>query len=251
MDKKVPPEVRKWAKRRVKEEFDAKIQEYLSEVEDPFDAAQKIISSREMSDLLYSLNSKLEDERETTAANPLQSSALDVDAQPRTHSAMSFISDLSLGGNDYATRGSGKRRSAMRLTNVIAKMSYDKPVHLRLSGYEVLLANELTSVANSQSFELLLKTLRDGLLDESRSVFEASLRVHARLLNGPKAMDAYMNLFNSFNAHYHSRKLHDVLPSLLSGINFKIFLHEKLLRIMHLVLRHQEEVLKGFYYDFS
>ena len=50
---------------------------------------------------------------------------------------------------------------------------------------------------------------------------------------------------SAYDHLYEIKKLNETLPTTTSGINFKILLHEKICRIMHLLIRHQEEILKS------
>lgn len=128
---------------------------------------------------------------------------------------------------------------------IVDKISLDKPAHVRLAGYEVLLKNELSNLTNSPIWDSLQKALLDGLIDDSRPIFEASLQVHARLLTYSQTHGVYTNLLNAFNAQYQSQKVFEILPSLIGGINFKFFLHERVFRIIHLIIHYHEEKLKS------
>ncbi|KAG5324195.1 BROMI protein, partial [Acromyrmex heyeri] len=156
-----------------------------------------------------------------------------------SQSSHSFASDLA------ADEWTSPQGNAEEYNCIIDKISRDKPVHVRLAGYEILLKIELSNINNSSQWDLFQKTLLDGLTDDSRAIFDASMQVHARLLNCSLLNHIYSNLLNAFNAQYHSQKLRETLPTLISGINFKFFLHEKLFYIMHLIVRYQEEMLKN------
>ena len=233
MEKTLSPSIRKWVKKCLKEEFEDAVLYGLENEKSKDVIADDIMHSKEMEGLVRSMKNAFDEHRGLTSGR----NSTSTEFRPRT--SLSFGSDIS--SEDW----SPFKGSADQYAYVIEKISYDKPVHVRLAGYERLLESELSNVGNSESWDILLKTLRDGIADESRPVFEASLRVHAKLLNSPRSHDVYTNLLSAFNAQYHSRKLHDILPTLNTGINFKIFLHEKLFRVMRLIVHHQEEFLKS------
>ncbi|KOC71098.1 Protein broad-minded [Habropoda laboriosa] len=128
---------------------------------------------------------------------------------------------------------------------IVDKINQDKPAHVRLAGYEMLLKSELSNLNNNPIWDSLQKALLDGLIDETRPIFEASLQVHAKLLTCLQSHDVHINLLNAFDAQYHSQKTFEVLPTLIAGINFKFFLHEKVFRIIHLIMCYHEEKLKS------
>lgn len=227
----VPLSFRKWVKECVKEEFAATIEKELDKNKDSNDIAQRLIQSKEMRELMAGLRSVF-DQR-------FSSSEENFESRPQT--SISLASDLS--GDEWSpvqTVGTD------RFAHLINKISHDKPIHVRLAGYEAFMKSDMTNVCNSQCWEMIMKALRDGIGDDSQPIFEASLKAHAKLLNGSQAQqDVFTNLINSFNSLYHSKRLHSLLPTFVSGVNFRIFLHEKLLRISHLIIRHQEESLKS------
>ncbi|XP_015119106.1 protein broad-minded isoform X2 [Diachasma alloeum] len=140
---------------------------------------------------------------------------------------------------------SSSQMEGNNLFTIFDEISMDKPVHVRLGGFETLFESDLSNNCNSEAFEQLLKLLKDGIADTTKAVFEASLRIHAKLLNSPRSHDVYTNLINAFEAEYRSEKSHESLPNFGTGINFKIFIHEKLLRILHVIVRFHKEMLKN------
>ncbi|XP_024945813.1 protein broad-minded isoform X2 [Cephus cinctus] len=233
MERNISPTFRKWMKKSTQEEFGSVIEKDLTEDQDTLEIAQEIINSKEMTDFLTTIKIAYHQHRDTLRF----STELAGESRPQT--SMSLSSDLS------CDEWNALKYLTDQYSYIINKISCDKPVHVRLAGYETLLKSELTNAATSQSWDVLLKTLRDGIADGSRAIFDSSLKVHSKLLNTPQSQEVYTNLISAFNAQYHSKKLYEVLPSLTTGINFKIFLHEKLCRIMNLIIRHQEEILKG------
>lgn len=231
MDQNISPAFRKWIKDCLKEKFGSTIGKDLNKDKNSFEVAQTIIRSKEMTDFLSIMKTAFAEQQVLSRSNSITSMS-------RPQTSMSFTSDLS--GIEWSPL-----KGIDQYQHIIDKISYDKPVHVRLAGYEALLRNDFANISNNQLWDVLLKTLRDGIADVSKPIFEASLQVHAKLLNCTRSYDVFTNLLNAFNAQYHSKKLYDMLPTFISGINFKIFLHEKLFRIMHLIMRHQEEVLKG------
>lgn len=230
MEEDIPPDLQKWIKKCLKKEFGKTIQSAIDEEQEPRDVARDLKYSEEMITLLSSMKKMIAEEY--NAVKP-SSAAL------QSQSSLSFASDLTM--EDWAS----PQENGEEYSYIIEKISRDKPVHVRLSGYEILLKVELSNVNNCSQWDVLQKTLLDGLTDDSRAIFEASMQVHAKLLNCANVHSAYSNLLSAFNAQYHSQKMRDTLPTLISGINFKFFLHEKLFRIMHLIIRYQEEMLKN------
>ena len=238
MESNLSPRFKKWMKECLNDEFSSTIDDNLTEDRDPYDVAQKIINSREMTELTNAIRNSFVEQIDVSRATTRQNSAVTSAANSRPQTSLSYVSDLS--GDDWSLKG-----GTDEIGQIVDQMGYDKPDHVRLAGYEALLENELANLIGNKSWEALLKALRDGLIDDSRSIFEASLLMHAKLLNFPQFYDAYMNLINAFTEQYHSKNLYETLPTILSGVNFKIFLHEKLFRIMKLIIDHHEEVLKG------
>lgn len=220
------------------DEFSTAIDNHLNGDLDPYDVAQKIINSPQMTELTSAIRNSFVEQIEASRTTTRQNSALNSAANSRPQTSLSYVSDLS--GDDWSLKA-----STDEIGQIVDQMGSDKPDHVRLAGYEALLENDLANLSLNNSWGALLKALRDGIIDGSRSVFEASLVVHAKLLNFSQYYDPYVNLLNAFTDLYHSKKLSDTLPTVLSGINFKIFLHEKLLRVMRLLLDHHEEILKG------
>lgn len=213
MDTTVSSSVRKWIKKCLKEEFEQAVKDGLESEKSTYAVAEGIMQSPEMEVLLRSMRLALEDRGGGFSG---RSSAL-TESRPRT--STSFGSDLS--SEDWSPYKVPPDQYAC----VIEKISYDKPVHVRLAGYERLLESELSNVGKTDSWDILLKTLRDGVADESRPVFEASLRVHAKLLTGSRAHDVYMNLLSAFNAQFHSRKLSESLVKVFFLLENVIEMH--------------------------
>lgn len=230
MEKSVPPDLQKWLKKCLKKEFGKTVQSAIEKEQECNDITYKLTRSKDMTTLLNSMKIAIAEQYMTVKPSPMAS---------RSQSSLSFVSDLT--SDDWISPQGNEEQ----YNHIIDKISCDKPVHVRLAGYEILLKIELSNINNSSQWDVLQKTLLDGLTDESRAIFEASLQVHAKLLNYPQLYSTYSNLLSAFNAQYHSQKMRETLPTLISGINFKFFLHEKLFCIMHLILRYQQEMLKN------
>ena len=230
MESNLSPDFRKWIRKCLSEEFKETIDKNLEKDRNSIEVAQKIIDSTEMTDLLKFIKTALSEQKSRPGSAFPNS---------RPNTSISCVSDFS------ADEWLSLKGSTDRYSLLVEKIDQNKPVHVRLAGYEALLKSELTGIFSIKSWDVFLKTLRDGIGDENRPVFEASLQLHAKLLSSQQPYEIYLNLMTAFNEQYQPRKIYDVLPTLISGVNFKIFLHEKLIRIMHLILRHQEEVLKG------
>ncbi|KAJ8675692.1 hypothetical protein QAD02_011478 [Eretmocerus hayati] len=246
MESHLSPKFKKWMKKCLSDEFSKAIDNHLNGDRDPYDVAQKIINSSEMTELTHAIRTSFVEQIDASRTTTRQNSALNsaavarnsvADSRPQT--ALSFLSDLS--GDEWSLK-----ENTDEIGQIVECMGYDKPDHVRLASYEALLENGLSNLSTNNSWPALLRALKDGLIDGSRSVFEESLLIHAKLLSCPQFSDAYMNLLSAFTDLYHSKKLSDTLPTLLSGVNFKIFLHEKLFRVMKLILDHHDEILKGF-----
>ncbi|KMQ95913.1 transmembrane protein [Lasius niger] len=230
MEKDVPPDLHKWLRKCLKKEFGKTIQSAIDKEQEPSDIAHKLTRSKDMATLLSSMKKVIAEQY--IAIKPSS-------AASRSQSSLSFTSDLT--ADDWASpQGNGEEYSC-----IIDRISRDKPVHVRLAGYEILLKIELSNINNSSQWDVLQKTLLDGLTDDSRAIFEASMQVHAKLLNYPQLHSIYGNLLGAFNAQYHSQKMRETLPTLISGINFKFFLHEKLFCIMYLIIHYQKQMLKN------
>ncbi|XP_072745888.1 protein broad-minded [Anoplolepis gracilipes] len=230
MEKDVPPNLHKWLRKCLKKEFGKTIQNAIDKEQEPSDIAYKLTRSKDMTALLSSMKKAIAEQY--VAVKPSS-------AASRSQSSLSFTSDLA--ADEWASpQGNGEEYSC-----IIDRISRDKPVHVRLSGYEILLKIELSNINNSSQWDVLQKTLLDGLTDDSRAIFEASMQVHAKLLNCPQLHSIYGNLLGAFNAQYHSQKMRETLPTLISGINFKFFLHEKLFYIMYLIIQYQKQMLKN------
>lgn len=234
MDKGVPPELNKWLRKCLKKEFGKPIQNALDKEQVPSDIAYKLTHSKDMAAMLNSMKKAIAEQYVVVKPSS---------AASQSQSSLSFASDLA--ADDWASpQGNGEEYNC-----IIDKISRDKPVHVRLAGYEILLKIELSNINNSSQWDVLQKTLLDGLTDDNRAIFEVSMQVHAKLLNCSQLHDIYGNLLSAFNAQYHSQKVRETLPTLISGINFKFFLHEKLFCIMYLIIRYQEEMLKNTRYS--
>ena len=231
METNFSPDFRKWIRKCLLEEFKDTIDRNLEKDQNSIEVAQKIIDSKEMTDLLKFIKTTLSELKSRPR------SAFPGESRPQT--SISCASNFS--EDDWLSF----KGSTDHYSHLVEKIDVNKPVHVRLAGYEALLKSEVTGIYSIKSWEKFLKTLRDGIFDESRPVFEASLQLHAKLLKSPQPYEIYVNLMTAFNEHCQSKKIYDVLPTLISGLNFKVFLHEKLIRIIHLIIKHQEEVLKG------
>ncbi|KAK2586130.1 hypothetical protein KPH14_001405 [Odynerus spinipes] len=232
-NKRISPNIHRWIKKCLKKEFENIIHDNLKKNQDCTEIAQAIIHSKEMQVLINSIKMAIIEHYPDPKGNVI------VTTESHPQSSASFVSDLT------AEDWSSPKNIEDQYSYIIDKISSDKPVHVRLAGYEILLKSDLTNVMAISQWDILQNTLKDGLVGESRPIFEASLQVHSRLLSCPKAYDAYTNILSAFNAQYHTPKVHEMLPSLISGINFKFFLHEKLIRIMYLIIHYQEELLKS------
>ncbi|KYN21117.1 Protein broad-minded [Trachymyrmex cornetzi] len=230
MDKSVPPDLHKWLRKCLKKEFGKIIQSALDKEQVPSDIAYKLSHSKDMTALLNSMKKVIAEQYVVVKPSS---------AASQSQSSHSFASDIAV--DDWTS----PQGNTEEYNCIIDKISRDKPVHVRLAGYEILLKIELSNINNCSQWDVFQKTLLDGLTDDSRAIFDASMQVHARLLNCSQLNHTYSNLLNAFNAQYHSQKLRETLPTLISGINFKFFLHEKLFYIMHLIVRYQEEMLKN------
>ncbi|KYQ60140.1 Protein broad-minded [Trachymyrmex zeteki] len=230
MDKGIPPDLHKWLRKCLKKEFGKIIQSAIDEEQVPSDIAYKLSHSKDMTALLNSMKKAIAEQYVVVKPSS---------AASQSQSSLSFASDLA--ADDWAS----PQGNAEEYNCIIDKISRDKPVHVRLAGYEILLKIELSNINNSSQWDVFQKMLLDGLTDDNRAIFDASMQVHAKLLNCSQLNHTYSNLLNAFNTQYHSQKLRETLPTLISGINFKFFLHEKLFCIMHLIVRYQEEMLKN------
>ncbi|XP_066591370.1 protein broad-minded-like [Prorops nasuta] len=226
LKKRLSPDIQRWLRECVKKEFRVIIEQELEEDQECSDIAKKLIDSPAMSTLLDSMK-KLLIEEFSTSPN---------ESRPQT--SLSFSSDLI--ADDWNTP-----KEINDFSLIIDQISCDKPVHVRLAGYESLLKSDLTAACSSPIWDFLQKTLRDNLTDESRPIFDVSLQVHAKLLSSLKTQEVYSNLLGAFSDQYRVKEPHETLPTLISGINFKIFAHEKLFRIMNLIIMYQEEALKA------
>lgn len=230
MEKDVPPDLHKWLRKCLKKEFGKTIQSAIDKEQEPSDIAYKLTRSKDMATLLNSMKKVIAEQY--IAIKPSSTAS-------RSQSSLSFTSDLT--ADDWAS----PQENGEEYSCIIDRISRDKPVHVRLAGYEILLKIELSNINNSSQWDVLQKTLLDGLTDDSRAIFEASMQVHAKLLNYPQLHSIYGNLLGAFNAQYHSQKMRETLPTLISGINFKFFLHEKLFCIMYLIIHYQKQMLKN------
>ncbi|XP_070165433.1 protein broad-minded isoform X2 [Polyergus mexicanus] len=228
MEKNVPPDLQKWLRKCLKKEFGKTIQSAIDKEQEPNDIAYKLTHSKDMATLLSSMKKAIAEQYIVIKPSSAAS-----------QSSFSFTSDLT--ADDWASpQGDGEEYSC-----IIDRISRDKPVHVRLAGYEILLKIELSNINNSSQWDVLRKTLLDGLTDDNRAIFEASMQIHAKLLDFPQLHSIYGNLLGAFNAQYHSQKMRETLPTLISGISFKFFLHEKLFYIMYLIIQCQKQMLKN------
>ncbi|XP_043483226.1 protein broad-minded-like [Leptopilina heterotoma] len=225
------PDLRKWLRKCLSEQFKATIDKHLENDDNSKEVVEKLIDSREMRDLLQLIKQSLSDDKfQEDSEFPDRSRSL---------TSISGISDLS--GDEWLSF----KGSSDRYGQLLERIDATKPVHVRLAGYEGFLKRELSGIFSIQNWDYFLKILRDGIADDSRPIFEACLQLHAKLLNSPQPSEIYGNLMLAFNEQYQSKKINDILPTLISGVNYKVLAHEKLIRIMFLIVRHQEEVLKG------
>nr|XP_012232849.1 PREDICTED: LOW QUALITY PROTEIN: protein broad-minded-like [Linepithema humile] len=230
MEKGVPPDLQKWFRKCLKKEFGKTIQSAIDEEQEPSDVADNLKYSKDMTTLLDFMKKVIAEQY--LAIKPSS-------AASQSQSSLSFASDFT--ADDWVS----PQENGEECDYIIDKISRDKPVHVRLAGYEILLKIELSNMNNNSQWDKLQSTLLDGLMDESRAIFEASMQVHAKLLNCPPLRSIYSNLLNAFNTQHHAQQTRETLPTLISGINFKFFLHEKLFCTMHLIIRYQEEMLKN------
>lgn len=235
METNLSPDLRKWLRKCLSEQFKATIDKHLENDDDNSnkkEVTEKLINSKEMRDLLQLIRQSLNDEK-------LRDDYSEFPDRSRSLTSISGISDLS--GDEWLSF----KGSSDRYGQLLERIDAMKPVHVRLAGYEAFLKREHSGIFSIQNWDYFLKILRDGIADDSRPIFEACLQLHAKLLNSPQPSEIYGNLMLAFNEQYQSKKINDVLPTLISGVNYKVLAHEKLIRIMFLLVRHQEEVLKG------
>ncbi|KAL6441303.1 hypothetical protein ACFW04_003514 [Cataglyphis niger] len=230
MEKDIPPDLHKWLRKCLKKEFGKTIQSAIDKEQEPNNIAHKLTRSKDMATLLSSMKKAIAEQYIVIKPSS---------AVSRSQSSLSFTSDLT--SDDWAS----PQENGEEYNCIIDRISRDKPVHVRLAGYEILLKIELSNINNNSQWDVLQKTLLDGLTDDSRAIFEASMQIHAKLLNFPQLHSIYGNLLGAFNAQYHSQKMRETLPTLISGINFKFFLHEKLFYIMYLIIQCQKQMLKN------
>ncbi|XP_078044991.1 protein broad-minded isoform X1 [Augochlora pura] len=231
MERNISPNMQKWMKKCLKKEFETTIQNGLEEKREYTDIIQEIIHSKEMSALISSMKTTLVEQSASRSSSTLFS-------ESRPQSSLSCLSDQT--SEDW----NSPLNNDEYYNIIVDKISNDKPTHVRLAAYEVLLKHDLSNVNNNAVWNSLKKALLDSLTDENRPIFEASLQVHAKLLTCLQSHDVYINLLDAFTAQYHSQKTFEILPTLITGINFKFFLHEKVFRIIHLILQYHEERLK-------
>ncbi|XP_043260718.1 protein broad-minded-like [Colletes gigas] len=232
MENSISPNLQKWIKKCLKKEFEISIQKSLEENEDSTDIARRIMHSKEMSVFLNCI-------RATIVEQSTSRSTSTVISESRPQSSLSCFSDQT-SEDWYSSLNNDEYYNV-----IVEKINRDKPAHVRLAGYEVLLKNDLSNINNNSVWNFLKKALLDSLTDESRPIFEASLQVHAKLLSCSQPHDVYTNLLDAFNVQYQSQKIFEILPTLIAGINFKFFLHERMFRIIHLIIRYHDEKLKS------
>ncbi|XP_053976806.1 uncharacterized protein LOC128875330 isoform X1 [Hylaeus volcanicus] len=232
MENNISPNLQKSIKKYLKKQFETSVQKSLEEGEDCTDIAQRIIQSKEMSVLLNSIRATIFEQSNSRSASTVIS-------ETRPLSSLSCLSDQT--SEDWNSPLNNDEYYSI----IVDKINHDKPAHVRLAGYEVLLKNDLSNLNNSPVWDSLKKALLDSLADENRPIFEASLQVHAKLLSCSQSHDVYRNLLDAFNAQYQLRKTFEILPTLIAGINFKFFLHERIFRIIHLIICYHNEKLKS------
>lgn len=230
MENNISSDLCKWLRKCLKKEFGKAIHSAIDKEQGPVDIAHKLTHSENMVSLLNSTKKVISEQYVMTKPSS---------AMSQSQSSLSFTSDIT--ADDWAS----PQRNGDEYNYIIDKISRDKPVHVRLAGYEILLKIDVSNINDSPQWDMLEKMLLNGLTDDSRAIFEASMRVHAKLLNYPQLHSVYGNLLNAFNAQYHSQKMCETLPTLISGINFKFFLHEKLFCILYLTICYHEEMLKN------
>ncbi|KAK0089101.1 hypothetical protein PV325_009132 [Microctonus aethiopoides] len=227
----ISPSIREWLKQCLTERFDTAINQKLNQKISIEDIVDEITKSTDVKNLMKSTESALRGQQDIIDGKLIE----DNECGPIT--SLSYTSDLSC--DDWSTF----KTSAEQLSVALDNASLDKPIHVRLAGYETLLEGEINN-CDEESINLLLKCLSDGISDDNRPIFEASVRVHAKLLESSRSHDVYMNLINAFDNEYHTEKLHEPLPNFNTGINFKIFRHEKLISILYIIIEHQKQILK-------
>ncbi|KAK1124455.1 hypothetical protein K0M31_006810 [Melipona bicolor] len=232
MESNISPTLQKWIKSCLKEEFETNIQESLRKNVDNINIVRKIVHSKEMAVLVNSIRTTIIEQSASISASTLISNS-------RSQSSFSCISDQT--SEDWNSPVNNDESYNI----ILDKINQNKPVHVRLAGYEILLKSELSNLNPNPIWDSFQKALLDGLIDESRPIFEASLQVHAKLLTCLQSYDVCINLLNAFNTQYYSQKTFEILPTLISGINFKFFLHERIFRIIHLIICYHEEKLKS------
>lgn len=232
MEGNISPNLQKWIKKCLKREFENNIQRSLKEDTDNVNIAQSIIHSKEMSILVNSMKATILEQSASRSESTIIS-----DSRPQ--SSFSCISDQT--SEDW----NSPLNNDEYYNVILDKINQDKPIHVRLAGYEILLKSELSNLNNNPIWDSLQKALLKGLVDESKPIFEASLQVHAKLITCLQSYDVHINLLNAFDFQYDSQKTFEILPTLISGINFKFFLHERIFRIIHLIIHYHEEKLKS------
>ncbi|XP_057318797.1 protein broad-minded-like [Microplitis mediator] len=215
------PSVKKWLQKTIKDDFASEITSKLHREIDIESIVSDLTSTKDLKKILEATKVKL------------QSESLDPDEVPRSPLSFSELSD---------TWSPFKPQTDISL--LLDNLSSSKPNHVRLGSYESLMECDFTNF-NDEVFKSLLSALQQGLADPSRPVFESSLKVHAKLLLTSRAHEVYTNLLASYETEYFGKKLNESLPNLNIGVNFKLFLHEKLFRVLYLIVEYQKEVLKS------
>lgn len=157
----------------------------MQQEEDSFQVSQKIISSKKMTKFMESIKEILAEQK---VGSPSSATSF-------ARSRMSLM-DSDFSEDEWPSPNEGDDHFG----HIVDQISHDKPVHVKLAGYETLLRSDAGNVWNHAYWEALLKTLRDGISDDSRPVFEASLRMHARMLGsfypaGDKVINWLMNFY--------------------------------------------------------
>ena len=198
MESNISPTLQKWIKRCLKKEFETNIQESLRKNVDNINIVRKIVRSKEMSVLVKSIRATIIEQSASISASTLIS-----DSRPQ--SSFSCISDQT--SEDW----NSPLNNDESYNIILDKINQNKPVHVRLAGYEILLKSELSNLNTNPIWDSFQKALLDGLVDESRPIFEASLQAHAKLLTCLQSYDVCTNLLNAFNTQYYSQKTFEIL----------------------------------------
>ncbi|XP_034942341.1 protein broad-minded-like [Chelonus insularis] len=227
---------RKWLQKCIKEKFEQEITYKLDEDVDIESIVDEIITTEDIKQLVQDSKNFV-----INAINKTNDKSVKInDKSDELGTGGSLLSANDLFNDDW----SPFKPNSDDLPIILDNLSTKKPVHVRLAGFEALLDGELINNCSDEVFSGLITSLRDGISDNSRPIFESSLRVYSKLLDSSRSYDAYTNLVNIFDNEYYSKKISETLPNFNIGISFKIFLHEKLFRILFLIIKHQKRILK-------